>query len=68
MVHKNKKDVKLIISPSYKKKNNKTTEDRINDLFIKLIEENNPEYALGILESIKMAYTLADWNKVNKAV
>jgi hypothetical protein len=32
------------------------TEDKINNLFIKLIKETNPEYALGVLESMKMAY------------
>jgi hypothetical protein len=43
-----------------------TTEDKMNKLFIKLINENSPEYALGILESIKMAYFVVCNKKVSE--
>jgi len=43
-----------------------STEDKINKLFIKLIKENNPEYALGVLESMKMAYFIVCNKKVSE--
>ena len=39
----------------------------IQQNFIDLVELESPEFALGILESIKMAYNLVLWKKVNKS-
>ena len=43
-----------------------STADKMNKLFIKLIEEKNPEYALGVLESMKMAYFIVCNKKVSE--
>ena len=41
-------------------------EKKLQDLFIKLVEQKSPEYALGILESLKATYFMVAWNKSKK--
>ncbi len=41
-------------------------EEKLFNEFIALVEEESPEYALGVLESMKGAYFLKAWDKTKE--